>query len=359
MLETVIWIGLSQSLFAGIIIAAKPKAQVQDKILSAWLFLLAIEFLSCGIDFLFWGIPMLSSSFLLFNPAFYLYVKSLTTPDFKLQRLQLLHLTPFILFELSTYILKQKFTLNDFFLSDSNQWFRYTFSIASLISWIIYNYISISMVSKHRKKLENEFSSIQKDNNLKWLLFLIIIYNLYCGFSLICGIVLVSAPNSIPPHYVYNYSALLILIYIFGFYGLRQKRIFIPEKTNEISKEKYAKSVLTDSKKSEIKCRIISFVEDTEAYLKPELNMTWLSTQTGIPKHNITEVLSTEMNKNFFGFINEYRVKKVKELLMRKNYYSIEGIGYECGFSSKSSFFTVFKSITGMTPLEYKKSFYI
>ncbi len=113
---------------------------------------------------------------------------------------------------------------------------------------------------------------------------------------------------------------------------------------------------MSDDRKIEIKNTLINFVETTEAYLNPDINMSYLSKKTNIPKHNITEVLSTELDKNFFKFINDYRVKKVKELLEKDNNYSIEGIGYECGFSSKSSFFTVFKKITGMTPMQYKKS---
>ena len=161
MISTIVWVGFSQSLFAAILVAAKKNLEIQDRILSAWLFLLAIEFLTCGLDFLFWGIPMLSSSFLLFNPAFYLYVKSLTQPNFKLKRLQLLHLLPFLVFEIGSYILQEKYSLNNFFETDSTQWFRFSFSIASVISWVIYNYLSAVMVFHHRRKLESEFSNIE------------------------------------------------------------------------------------------------------------------------------------------------------------------------------------------------------
>jgi DHA3 family macrolide efflux protein-like MFS transporter len=57
---------------------AKKESSVSDKILSAWLTLLAIEFMTCGLDYIIFNEPLLSSSFLLFNPALFLYVKSLT-----------------------------------------------------------------------------------------------------------------------------------------------------------------------------------------------------------------------------------------------------------------------------------------
>jgi hypothetical protein len=115
MVSTIVWVGFSQSLFAAILVAAKKNLEIQDRILSAWLFLLSIEFLSCGLDFLFWGIPMLSSSFLLFNPAFFLYVKSLTQENFKIRKIQLLHLLPFLVFEIGSYILQELYILNEFF----------------------------------------------------------------------------------------------------------------------------------------------------------------------------------------------------------------------------------------------------
>lgn len=356
MLTTIIWVGFSQSLFAGILVAAKKNIQVQDRILSTWLFLLAVEFLTCGIDFLIWGIPLLSSSFLLFNPAFFLYIKSLTKPGFKLKPLQLLHLAPFIIFESAAYILEEKFALHNFFENDSTQWFRFIFSIASIISWIAYNYVSAAMAFKHRKKLENEFSSIESEKSLKWIISIVVLYNLYCGFSLILGIVQVSVPGSGLSQYVFNYSALLVLIYILSFYGLRQERVFQTEEAPlEEVKEKYQNSVLSAERKESIKEELIHLVESSKIYLNSDLNMNMLSEKLNVPKHQLTEVINSELGKNFFRFINDYRVEEVKKkLLDPNNPYSIEAIGYDCGFSSKSSFFTVFKNITGMTPLQYK-----
>ncbi len=357
MFSTIIWVGFSQSLFSAIIVAAKKRPQVQDRILSAWLFLLSIEFLTCALDLLIWEIPILSSSLLLFNPAFFLYVKSLTKPNFKLQPIQLLHLLPFLSFEIIAYILEQKYTLIHFFDSDSTQWFRFMFSFASIGSWIVYNYLSAVMVSRIRKKLESEFSTIESTNNLKWLIFLIVFYNLYCALSFLFAILNISLPESEITQYIYNYSTLLILIYILGFYGLRQKRIFVEENdtTTDIPKEKYSKSLLSKKKKENIKTSVISFVEESEAYLNPDISMTWLSKNTNIPKHQITEVFNTELGKNFFQFINEYRIEEVKKMLSDPhNKYSIEAIGYDCGFSSKSSFFSVFKKVTGLTPSQYR-----
>ncbi|MDD2411299.1 MAG: helix-turn-helix domain-containing protein [Bacteroidales bacterium] len=356
MLTTIVWVGFSQSLFAAILVAAKKNIQKQDRILATWLFLLAAEFLTCGIDYLVWGVPLLSSSFLLFNPAFFLYIRSLTKAGFKLKASQLLHLVPFIVFESASYLLEEKSTLHNFFENDSTQWFRFLFSIASVISWLVYNYLSAAMVFRHRKKLENEFSTIESEKKLKWIISIVVLYNLYCAFSLILGVIQVSVPGSGLSQYVYNYSALLVLIYILSFYGLRQERVFQTEENPlEEVKEKYQNSVLSTERKESIKEALIRLVESSKIYLNPDLNMNMLSEMLDVPKHQLTEVINSEIGKNFFRFINDYRVEAVKKkLLDPNNLYSIEAIGYDCGFNSKSSFFTVFKNVTGMTPLQYK-----
>ena len=61
--------------------------------------------------------------------------------------------------------------------------------------------------------------------------------------------------------------------------------------------------------------------------------------------------------KNFFDFINSYRVESVKEMLLNKEFehYTVLAIGLESGFNSKTSFNTVFKKMTGVTPSEYRK----
>jgi AraC-like DNA-binding protein len=118
---------------------------------------------------------------------------------------------------------------------------------------------------------------------------------------------------------------------------------------------RYKDSALTDKRKKEIKNKVLRYFEEHKPYLNTELNLDLLARQTSIPKHHLTEVLNTEIGMNFFQFVNSYRVKAVIEMLMdRKNKYSIEALGYECGFNSKSSFFTVFKQITGQTPAQYK-----
>jgi hypothetical protein len=74
----------------------KKDNSISDKILSCWLVLLSFDFMSSGLNYEIFKGPLLTSSFLLFNPALYLYISSLTRPQFKLKWIYLLHLLPFV-----------------------------------------------------------------------------------------------------------------------------------------------------------------------------------------------------------------------------------------------------------------------
>ncbi len=355
-MNTLVWIGFCQSLFAAILMFTKKNNAMSDRILTGWLTLLALDFLSCALNSEIFNRPLLISSFLLFNPALYLYIGSLTRLEFKLRWIQLLHLIPFFFFGAYTYIIKQPFSLDTFFLKDENFVFRMLFGSANIISWLVYSPLSLMLVHKHRMHLRHELSNIEWNENLGWVLAVAIFYMVYCIIAILITIVVFFANlDPLSPHF-YNYVTLLILIYIMSFYGLRQKQVskhlLIPE-----SLTPYKNSNLSTESKAQIRQKIMDYFEKEKAYLNPELNMNELSKSLKIPKYQITEVLNTDIGKSFFNFVNYYRVEAVKTMLGDpNNKFSIEAIGYDCGFTSKSSFYTVFKSITGETPVSYRNS---
>ena len=356
-MNTIAWIGFSQSLFASILMFNKKESSLSDKVLSGWLSLLAIDFMICGLDYEIYGMPLLSSSFLLFNPCLFLYINSLTRPQFKLHWMQLFHLFPFVFFEIYTYIITEPFSLDTFFLHDKYYLFRLVFASSIILSWFIYIPLSLILVNKHRMNLKNEWSNIEKNESLSWLLAFAVFYVVFCMFAVIITVIAYfNHLNPLTPH-IYNYSTLLLLVYIMSFYGLSQQ---VPSKrmlSMEELRKPYKNSTLSEETKQLIQKKILFYFEIGNGYLNPELNMNVLSEQLKIPKYQITEVLNTNIGMNFFQFVNHYRVEAVKKMLMdSNNKFSIEAIGYECGFSSKSSFYTVFKSMTGITPVTYRNA---
>lgn len=354
-MEILIWIGLSQCLFEGILISTKKQKSVSDKILSAWLFLLGVSFLFIGIEYQLFKQPLLTNSFLLINPAFYLYIKSLTNPRFKIKWIQILHLIPFVFFQIIIVYYKLQLSYNSINFGEEKLAFTLMYSTVAILSWLIYNSISIVMVHRHRMSLKNEFSNIEDNEKIGWLLFIAIIYVCFCFLLIIFGIYIYFSNSELQLTLKVTYVFFLFLVYVLGFYGLKQKMIFRGQKSDGLIK--YEKSVLAQKKKSEIKKVIFDMFSNKQPYLNPDFNMDLLSEQSGFPKYQITEVLSTEIKKNFFQLVNSYRVEEVKKHLENKNNkYSIEAIGYECGFNSKSSFYTIFKKHTGKTPTQYRNT---
>ena len=66
-------------------------------------------------------------------------------------------------------------------------------------------------------------------------------------------------------------------------------------------------------------------------------------------------VINEVTGENFINFLNKYRVEEAKKLLLRnRSAKNLEEIYLQCGFNSRSTFFRAFKSVTGLTPIEFK-----
>lgn len=361
-MEILSWIGLALGLFTGVLMLTKKHISLSDRILTGWLFLLGIEFFSSAFDYKWFGFPLMSNAFLLMNPAFYLYVRSQIDPSFRLRWTQLLHILPYLSFEIAAYLIREPLEFGNFLKPTGNFFFRVPFGLASLLSWGGYNLMSLWTVIQHRKIIQDEFSNPVKGRSVGWILFILSLYSVICLGSFILGLISVFGKTGEPfPHY-FSLISLLVLIFLLAFYGLRQERILevfqIPRQESiDISEKRarYKKQNISEARKKEIRLTLIRAFEKEKLFLNPDLNMDILSEKLNIPKHHLTEVLNTEIGYNFFQFVNHYRVEEVKAMLRDpKNLWSIEAIGYECGFSSKSSFFTTFKKITGITPARFR-----
>lgn len=98
-------------------------------------------------------------------------------------------------------------------------------------------------------------------------------------------------------------------------------------------------------------------MESEKPYLNPELTIKLLSDSLEIQSYQLSKILNQHFQKNFFDFINTYRIEEAKIKLLAPEYehLTLEGIGYECGFNSKSSFYAVFKKYVLETPATYRK----
>lgn len=101
---------------------------------------------------------------------------------------------------------------------------------------------------------------------------------------------------------------------------------------------------------------IVQHLKEDKPYLNPQFSITDLSIRFGVPPHHIAYCFSTIIGEKFTDNRKRLRVEKAQKQLLTHDQYSIDGIGKECGFASKSSFYNSFKDVTGQTPLEFLKS---
>ena len=116
------------------------------------------------------------------------------------------------------------------------------------------------------------------------------------------------------------------------------KKIFIPKETEQI--------ILSKLKR----------FENSTKFVNKDMSLAVLAGQFDTNTKYLSEIINSNYHVNFNTYINKLRINYiVNKLKDDPNYmnYKISYLAEDCGFTSHSSFTTVFKSITGISPVTF------
>lgn len=286
------------------------------------------------------------------GPSFYFYVHTLTNPSFRFNKNHLWHFAPIIL----NYIHS---IYHGIFPGNVTpwHWFHFVaelFESASIISIIIYMVLSYRRVNRYRQQLLNKVSNIN-EIDLRWVRKTIVV--IISAFVLIFIFLCVSSAIS-GKLFFYQWNeykaAILVLyacmLYWISIHGYRQTQ------TLKIGKPEDLPIDISDNGSSKMTDQLHQVMSKEKLFRNPELSLTSLSKAVGISERSISETLNGHLNKNFYQFVNEYRVLDVQEKLAdpENSHLKILSLAFDAGFNSKATFNRLFKSYTGLTPKEFK-----
>ncbi|MBJ2174474.1 AraC family transcriptional regulator [Aureibaculum sp. A20] len=143
------------------------------------------------------------------------------------------------------------------------------------------------------------------------------------------------------------------------FYGLLIFLLFKNNRENVFQDipEKYAAKKIEDDKAKSLTVALHQIMLKEQFHKNTNVKLKDIADALDISSHKLSQLLNDNLGKSFTLFINEYRIEEAKQLLLENKQYTLEAIGFEAGFSSKSTFYATFKKINGQTPSEFKKQF--
>lgn len=115
-------------------------------------------------------------------------------------------------------------------------------------------------------------------------------------------------------------------------------------------------NILTANRKTEIELALKKWCEEG-LYKDYEVNIYSLATKLGYKKNELTEYFNQSEYINFRTWLSDIRFNEAVRMMKAYPEYSIDAISTECGFSSHTWIYRIFKQKTGMSPSPWRKQF--
>jgi AraC-like DNA-binding protein len=231
----------------------------------------------------------------------------------------------------------------------------YLFGLMFVVQNVVYVVMSFMLYKKHKKNIETTLSYTE-NVSLEWIL----VYVWGYVFFLI-GLIIVNLMSGAISNIIHDSIFILYIAYI-------GNRVFVQEM---IYKENQDTSTIQDEKEvgnplekntelyAKLNNELKDKIENQQKFLDNDLSVFSLASELNTNTNYLSFIVNKEYSTSFVNFINSYRVEYAKDRLIADDskILTIETIGYESGFKSKSSFNAAFKRFVGMTPSEYQRKY--
>lgn len=377
-------LGIIQSLFLAVVIGVSGKQLAKSqRLLILWLGTLIMNFYfywisfsgsQVGFDFLVicWGIEILQ------GPLIYIYTQSVLNDELDLRPIDLVHLIPYSAV-LALVLCVHYLTANTVTISNGYIIFKDGAPLAlkvlvNLTKLVTLTYIGVSLYKVLvRARGLSQYHSNPERIHLAWLrLFLL-------GIGIGDVVLYLAIPDMLGFYMLSDYqiAALSTFVgvafsYLASFVNYRHQfevnvmttsMSSVGMSSNQLVDEtatevKYRNSGLTEAKALELSYALNQYMNEVKPYLNKNLTLRDVADELNLTPNTVSQVINNCMKKNFFEFINEFRVQEFKKniRLGQHDNYTILAVAQECGFASKSTFYSTFKKITGQTPADFVKS---
>ncbi|PSR52771.1 hypothetical protein AHMF7605_04155 [Adhaeribacter arboris] len=399
--------GALQGILLAVLLFTRKTNQLANRLLGAFIFLVSIQSILVAFDTreFFITLPHLSKigwlNPLFFGPLLYLFTRKITSRAPRFRRTDLIHFIPAIV----TFIYLLPYYLQSTaekiaYLNDFETARKDDFGLlgqATLFQILFYLVYSLKALYRYEKKILDTFSELEKIR-LQWLKqFIYAILSIF----FVAAIAFYAKKWYVPVlteiyHYHLHYLMMVALVYWIGYKALAQPQVFVNRpvlpasfpnqvstydqkapisssndaplptqsphadnlETTQESVPKYQKSSLKSEESQNYLNRLLDYMEAEKPYRQSNITIQDLAALLQIPKHHLSQIINNKLDKNFYDFINQYRVAEAQLLLVDPKFKHLTNlaIAEEAGFNSKATFNAVFKKQTGQTPSEYVRS---
>lgn len=356
----------------GIVLAAtfffrKEGRNRPNRLLGTFLFLFSLNLFSYVLYWTHYNLEFphlngIAGTFhFLYGPLLFFYALSITKPRRPWKLWDVVHLIPFIIFLIwmTPFFLQsapEKIALlvDNLNASEESGLSVQTFTVVSIKATIMAGYVAaIFAVFWNAQKSSDNKSNSHSKKTYRWAQ--LISYS-FLGYviSYVTYFVLVETIDFKIEHDYMVSFAMSFFIFGIGYLGFF-KPAYLDEAHN--GKFKYKNSSLSAEEADAYLEKLLSYMSEDKPYLDGDLKMDTLAKQLSIPSHHLSQIINERLDKNFFEFVNSYRVIEAKQILSdpSKKEFKILRIAFESGFNNKTTFNSVFKDKVGTTPSRFRK----
>ncbi len=305
---------------------------------------------------------------LLFGPFIYLYTRTVLFKDFFPDKKSRKHFLLFFIFFVCTevyYLIQPKEVQEQIIADILDRHIPISVSIVStiiFIQFLFYIIAALRLVEAYKKEAHRHVSS-EGQYSVSWLSSTILFFLLIILLTIVNGLLTQTVFSS---YFLigFNLIILAMLVYIMSVFlkALKMPYFFsLSGEENGIGRTLASSPSPPNSPDREEKEKIVRalqyYMQNGKPWLEPELTVYQLASRLSVKPRLLSQAINDILGQNFYDFTNRYRIAEASRLLTnpKDEKITVLEVLYEVGFNSKSSFNTLFKKYTGLTPTAFRK----